>query len=237
MYIYKLTNNLTGKCYIGQTRRTIEQRMYEHRQDARNGTGFYISGAIAKYGWSNFNVEVLAETDDVDELNRLERFYVQKYNADVKGYNLAPGGDSNAMDSLKVKEHHDTVMRSPEVRAKISTTLKRQIRESGRSAEYTSNMRKGFEAYLKSPKRLEDVAKQHLSPEHYRALNDAKNKAVYCIDVDGNVVAEFKRVKDAAEWWFPIYATVKTPGDLMNRIKESAKNNRYIKGLKWIYRV
>lgn len=211
--------------------------MYEHQQDSRAGRGFYISGAITKYGWDNFSVEVLAETDDIEELNRLERFYVMKYHSDVDGYNLAPGGDSNTMDSPKVKAHHDAVMRSPEVRKRISDTMKRKIRESGRSEEYAENMRKGFQAYLQSPKRREDVAKQHLSPEHFKALNDAKNKAVYCIDTEGNVVAEFERVKDAAEWWFPIYATVKTSGDLMNRIKESAKKDKYIKGLKWIYRV
>ena len=237
MIIYKLTNLVNGKVYIGQTRRTFELRMQEHRNAAARGEGFYIGNAIAKYGWDNFKAEVIAETDNLDTLNELEHYYVQKYHSDVDGYNLAPGGYSNTMDSKKVKDHHDSVMRSPEVRARISETLKRKIRDENRVEEYTRNMLKGLEAYRQTPKYEEDKKKYHLSPEHYRVLNDAKNKAVYCIDESGKVVAEFSRVKDAAEWWFPIYATVKTPGDLMNHIKESAVKDKYVRGLKWIYRV
>lgn len=237
MYIYKITNKLNGKSYIGQTRKTVEERFNQHVRDAVNGHGFYVQNAIRKYGVENFMVEVLDTAKDEGELNRLEEYYIRKFNTVELGYNLSYGGYSNTMDCKKTKDHHDNVMRSDDVRSRISATLKKRIKESGRTQEYAENLRKGLEAYRKTPKYLEDKAKQHLSPEHFRALNDAKNKAVYCIDESGDIVAEFKRVKDAAYWWYDQGYKVKDPYDLCNRIKQSYKEDRFIRGLKWIYRV
>jgi len=237
MIIYKIENKVTGKVYIGQTRRTLEQRFKEHINAAERGEDFYIGQAIRKYGKSNFECSIIDEVDNLDDLNKLEQYYIHKYESDTKGYNLAPGGYSNTMDSDKVKIHHDEVMRTDEVRNKISQTLKKRILEEGRRDEYLRNLRTGFQRYLKSNKFKEDCKKRHLSPEHYKALNDAKNKSVYCIDIDGNEVASFSRVKDAAIWWMNSGYKVKSYDQLMDRIKESSKNNKYIHGLKWIYRV
>lgn len=237
MYIYKITNTINGKCYIGQTRKSVEERFKEHMNDAKAGRGFYLQHAINKYGPENFKVEVLAEAGSLDELNRLEEFYIRKFDTVSTGYNLSYGGNSNTMDCPVTKDHHDQVMRSDDVRSRISATLKKKIKESGRSQEYAENLRKGLEAYTKTPKYAEDRAKFHLSPEHFRALNDAKNKAVYCINTDGDIVAEFSRVKDAAYWWYEQGYIVKNPYDLSNYIKKSAVEDKFIRGLKWVYRV
>lgn len=237
MYIYRITNKLNGKSYIGQTRKTVEERFNQHIRDAANGHGFYIQNAIRKYGPENFSVETLATAENIDELNRLEEYYIRKFNTVELGYNLSYGGYSNTMDCKKTKDHHDRIMRSEDVRSRISATLKKKIKESGRTEEYVNNLRKGFEAYKKTLKYQQDKAKRHLSLEHFRALNDSKNKAVYCIDENEEIVAEFNRVKDAAYWWYNQGYKVKDPYDLCNRIKQSYKENRFIRGLKWIYRV
>ena len=237
MVIYKITNLINGKVYIGQTRREFEQRMKEHQNAAARGERSYIGNAIAKYGWNNFSAEIIAETSDEAVLDELEKYYIQKYKSNIAGYNLALGGDANPMDSPKVKAYHTKVMRSPEVRAKISQTVSRKIRESGRVEEYVANMQAGFKNYLQSDKFKRDCANRKLSPEHFKALNDAKNKAVYCVNESGEIVAEFNRVKDAAQWWYDQGYALKTVGDLMNRIKQSYDEDRYIRGLKWIYRV
>lgn len=224
--------------YIGQTQRDLEVRIQEHIRDANDHKGFCISAAIAKYGWDNFAVDILAEVDDVSELNRLESYYIQQYDSVRKGYNLASGGSNNTMNDAAIKAKHDSVMRSPEVRKRISDTMKKHIKESGRTQEYANNLLKGLAAYQKSEKFKIDRAKFHLSPEHYKALNDAKNKQVYCVNELGEVVAEFDRVKDAADWWYNNgYGTVKDSSQLNDRIKLSATQSKYIHGLKWIYRV
>ena len=237
MFVYKITNIINGKCYIGQTRKSVEARFREHVNEANRGARFYLQSAIRKYGPENFRVETIATANNIDELNQLEEYYIRKFNTVETGYNLSYGGDSNTMDCKVTKEHHDKVMRSEDVRSRISQTLKRKIRESGRCEEYTNNLLKGLEAYRKTPKYQEDKAKFHLSSEHFRALNDAKNKAVYCINESGSIVAEFNRVKDAAYWWYNQGYKVKDPYDLSNRIKQSYKEDKFIRGLKWIYRV
>lgn len=238
MVIYKITNTVNNKVYIGQTQRTLETRVREHLQASETGEGFYLHSAIRKYGWDKFTVEVIAETDNIEILNELEKFYISKYNSNHIGYNLAPGGYTNCMSSDKVKAYHDRVMRSPEVRAKISATMKDRIAKSGGfSAEHRQHVSEGLKRFYAEGKRPNYKNPQHLTPEHYKALNDAKNKAVYCIDESNNIIAEFSRVKDAAEWWYNQGYIVKDANQLCDKIKQSYKQDKFIRGLKWIYRV
>lgn len=237
MYIYKITNLVNNKVYIGQTRRDVSTRIREHINGAYHGTDFRIGAAIVKYGWDNFNVDILATAETIEDLNRLEHEYIQKYNSIECGYNVAPGGDSNVMDNPEIKVKHLASMQSSEVRCKISNSISTLIKDSGRTEEYVNNLRKGFEAYLRSDKFVQDCKKRKLSPEHYKALNDAKNKAVYCVDESGQMIAEFSRVKDAATWWYDQGYHVKDISQLMDAIKRSYTQNRFIRGLKWYYRV
>ena len=237
MYIYKIVNVLNGKVYVGQTRRSIELRFKEHIKSAQSGHGYYLHNAMKKYGIDNFKICVLAETDSIDELNRLELYFIHLYDSVNTGYNLSYGGDSNVMDCDVIRRHHKSVMQSDEVRFKISESVKQGIKSSGRTKEYSDRLKKGYAEYVKSDKFKEDCKHRHLSPEHYRALNDAKNKSVYCIDAEGNVVNSFPRVKDAAIWWLNNGYHVKSYDQLMDRIRESYKYDKYIRGLKWIYRV
>ena len=122
MLIYKITNTVNGKVYIGQTVRSLDVRFQEHLRCADNGDGYYLHAAIRKYGKDNFEISTIAETDDPDILNELEIYYIRKFHSDVSGYNLAPGGHINCMACTSIKEHHDAIMRSDEVRKKISNS-------------------------------------------------------------------------------------------------------------------
>ena len=54
-YIYKITNLVNGKSYVGQTIRTIEERWKQHIKDSKgNKDDFYLHRAIRKYGKENF---------------------------------------------------------------------------------------------------------------------------------------------------------------------------------------
>ena len=89
--IYKITNKVNGKSYIGQTRYTIEFRWRQH-QHKKDNTNFH--NAIHKYGIENFNIEILEECD-IEDLNSREIFYIAKYDTFNNGYNLTIGGDGN----------------------------------------------------------------------------------------------------------------------------------------------
>lgn len=90
-YIYKITNKVNGKSYIGQTRYTVEFRWRQHIHKKDN---VYFHNALKKYGTNNFIVETLEECD-VEILNEREIFYIAKYNTFKDGYNLTIGGDGN----------------------------------------------------------------------------------------------------------------------------------------------
>ena len=79
--IYKITNNINGKSYIGQSV-NIQKRFNNHKSAAFNPNNrlyeFPLYRAIRKYGIENFNFEVLEECKK-EELNNKEIFYITKY--------------------------------------------------------------------------------------------------------------------------------------------------------------
>lgn len=94
MIIYKITNLLDKKIYIGQTQRTLEERMKEH---CRNSRKSYIDNAIKKYGIENFSAEVIETCKTVEELNEREIFWIKFFDCKFpNGYNLTDGGEGTA---------------------------------------------------------------------------------------------------------------------------------------------
>lgn len=89
--IYKITNKVNNKSYIGQTRYTIEFRWKQHQHKQDN---CYFHNAIRKYGVNNFNVEILEECE-VKDLDSREVFNIAKYDTFKNGYNMTIGDDGN----------------------------------------------------------------------------------------------------------------------------------------------
>lgn len=229
MLIYKITNKLNGKVYIGQTTKTLDIRRKGHIQAAKDGINHHLYNAMNKYGIENFEFEEICKANSKSELNYLEAKYIIEYDSVRNGYNMGYGGDNNVMDSPIVKEKHDNIMRSEDVRLKISQSMKQYRQEN----PFSETHRKKISEKLKGNKHF---AGHHITDEHKEALNKSHYKKVYCIDHDNNIVARFDSVQKAAQWWFDNgYNTVKRPNDLSNRIKYSSIKNIYIKGLKWIY--
>lgn len=96
MRIYKTTNLINGKIYIGQTK-----NKYKYI-----GSGNIIKKAIKKYGFNNFKFEIIIEGDFNKELtDHLEKHYIRLYNSTNNkiGYNISEGGYS----ARKHKPHKD----------------------------------------------------------------------------------------------------------------------------------
>lgn len=96
--IYKITNNINKKVYIGQSIH-IETRIKEHfwKATCEKDISFnsILHQAIRKYGAENFSWEVLQECS-VNEIDELEKHYIDKYNSiSPNGYNILTGGQKN----------------------------------------------------------------------------------------------------------------------------------------------
>lgn len=91
--IYKFTNKINNKIYIGQTTQTLEQRIKKHLQQLDDET--YFHRALKKYGINNFDIEIIEKNIPLNELDKREIYWIKIYNSyytSNKGYNLTKGG-------------------------------------------------------------------------------------------------------------------------------------------------
>lgn len=91
--IYKITNLVNGKVYVGQSR-DIASRKSHHKYDMnKGGHNEYLYRAMRKYGFDNFAFDIIEECK-AEQLNKLEREYIIRFNSLVPhGYNIESGGD------------------------------------------------------------------------------------------------------------------------------------------------
>lgn len=92
-FIYKITNIVNGKSYIGQTIQDVKERFYQHcaTKCSKAVSNMAIHKAIKKYGKSNFTIEVIEEIDSAN-LNDREKYWIKYYNSYNNGYNSTEGG-------------------------------------------------------------------------------------------------------------------------------------------------
>ena len=91
--IYKITNTITKKVYIGKTIRDIQMRFKEHIKLAKQNANYKLSKSIRKHGTTVFIIEVVVQNVPDFLLNAFERFWINYYNSYSKGYNETKGGD------------------------------------------------------------------------------------------------------------------------------------------------
>lgn len=94
MIIYKATNKIDGKSYIGQTVQKLKERAKRHLNGRVRRS--YFRNALLKHGMENFTWEVLEKCDSKKELDEMEFHYIKQYDTHVRngsGYNLTWGGE------------------------------------------------------------------------------------------------------------------------------------------------
>ena len=107
MLIYIAKNRINNKIYIGQTTKTLEERISFYKRESQSNSEHMrpMGIAIKKYGLENFTFSILKDNIQTkDELDYYEKFYISKYDAcnpDI-GYNIELGGNS-------IEKHSDIV--------------------------------------------------------------------------------------------------------------------------------
>lgn len=96
-YIYKTTNLLNGKIYIGKKKGKFTENY--------KGSGKYLKNSINKYGEENFKVEVIEYCETLEEQNKKEKYWITYYkNQNAEIYNIADGGDGGDIFSCLPEE-------------------------------------------------------------------------------------------------------------------------------------
>ena len=193
MIIYKITNVLNGKIYIGQTRKTLKERFQAHINRAERGDKGHLHPAMRKYGYDNFKCEIIEEIDEslpnaLDILNEREIYWIDYYDStdNKKGYNILLGGDINPMDCPISRKRHSETMKTKETRRNISAGMKKYRAEHGFSDEHR---RKISEA---------------LKGNHNFGTGDTRSIGCYCI-LDTGERFDFHSYRDAGVWWYNTY--------------------------------
>ena len=130
-YIYK--HELNEKCYIGYTKKAIEERLSQHISSGRKS---YFSSAIKKYGKENIKTTCLEiiESENSDIVKEREKYWIFYYKTNETGYNLTDGGDGG-----------DTWSKN---KNKESTRIKMSKSSSGR--KHTEEARRKMSEYAKN---------------------------------------------------------------------------------------
>jgi len=154
--VYCHINKINGKRYIGETTRTLKQRVNCGKKYSRR---YKFGKAIDKYGWDNFETVILEtiECDDIKELEQKlferETYWITYYNSCKDGYNTTPGGCSSYLWSDDMKDRASKRLKghkvSKETCLKISQSKKGKKRppvseETRLKLSQASRRRKNF---------------------------------------------------------------------------------------------
>ena len=99
MIIYKVINLINNKVYIGLTKQTLEKRKHQHELHANKKPIMVLHYAIRKYGKENFSWEIIKQCNNLEELNKSEKEFINLFNSTKKenGYNRTTGGENPVM--------------------------------------------------------------------------------------------------------------------------------------------
>jgi group I intron endonuclease len=164
MVIYKATNKLNQKSYIGKTERTFGIRLAEHIRDAKKeNITSYFHRALRKYGIDNFELTILAETDNLIELSNLEVEFIAKLNTlKPNGYNITEGGTGgNTYRHLDSDHLKEIIQKSSETRKEnyiLNPT--RKIRRAEISKEFWNTIVKDEDKFTAYKQRISNGLKE-----------------------------------------------------------------------------
>ena len=109
--LYKITNKLSGKIYVGQTIQPLEKRWEQHCYVQSHSS--YLYSSIIKHGRDSFSIEELGTYNTLEDLNNAEEYYIDWFDCLApNGYNLREGGGSHGKMSKdsrkKMSQNHRT---------------------------------------------------------------------------------------------------------------------------------
>jgi len=180
MIIYKATNKITNKIYVGQTTHTLDKRIKNHIKESKIYSNRPFMLSINKYGVDNFIFETIDSANNLDELNDKEIYWIDFYNSvSPNGYNITGGGQGKKM--IKTKE----------LGKRISEGLKKSKKwqETRNSEEYVKKMKESFINSAKgkkfTPEHKEKIWEKN--KERILKFNKSTSKKWIVVDKENNI--------------------------------------------------
>ena len=190
-YIYKATNKINGKSYVGQTC-DFHSRVWQHQRCyEKEDCDFHR--AIKEFGFDNFSWEIIETCESEDRACELEKYYIEKFNTYRDGYNMTKGG--------KGAPYHNA-------RAVVLLTLDGQYikrYDSAMDAEIDGFHNADVLLNCKGKRRqtkgymfmFEDEYESNGAKTYRKPEPNGMRSIVQC-DMEGNFIQKFKSLQEAA---------------------------------------
>ena len=218
MIIYKSTNKITGKVYIGQTTKNLEKRIKGHVNESKKDKNRPFLSSINKYGVDNFVFEIIDFADNLNELNDKEIYWIDFYNSvSPNGYNVTGGGQG------------DKTIGTKELGKRISEGLKNSEKWQTllNDDEY---LKKREEKFINSSKgkKFSSEHKEKIwekNKERILKFNKSTSKKWIVVDKDNNII----RITGKEEYFINLGMDT---GDVsrMSKILSQGKNRKRYNG-------
>lgn len=193
-YCVYIHTSPSGKKYVGQTCQNLKKRWGENGKrylEKKNDKYIHpaFARAIKKYGWDNFNHEVVANNLTKEEADNFEKLFIEKLNTmnPKYGYNLKDGGSNGSLSEetrKKISESHKGnknymygKQMSEETKQKLSESHKGKM-VSEETKKKISESLQGENNYLYG-KHLSEETKQKISESHKgKTLSDEHKRKI-----------------------------------------------------------
>ena len=224
MSVYKITNNINGKAYVGQTINSLQERFRVHCATYSEGKCPALWSAIQLYGKDNFNIELLWSKHGCtkEELDEKEIELITFHDTlSPNGYNLMEGGHGSRhheesrrkISEAKKKlweEKGDEIRAqikergvSEETRLKISTKRIQSYKDHPEQAENIRQRRNGTTHSEETKVKMKDAwIKRKQNPDYHQVFVEAAasmRKSVYIFEKDGKLISVYDSLTKAAE--------------------------------------
>ena len=177
-FIYKITNDINNKVYVGKTAFSIEKRFKEHCKDAFKNISEQrpLYSAMRKYGIEHFKIEQIEECDN-DLASDREAYWIGVYQAYSKGYNATLGGEG------KFLYNHDQI-----ASRLIEHPYPKDVADEFGCCKDT----------VTAIAHSRNIPIKNCSQEKFQSIS----KKIICYDLKDNFVKEFNSTVAAASWCY-----------------------------------
>ena len=157
-YIYKITNLINNKIYIGKTVQSLEKRFSEHCSERIRSPQRPLYAAMNKYGIEHFVIELLEETSN-ELINEREIYWIETLQSFKYGYNATLGGDGSPYADydliIRLWKEGCSFPKITELTGYTSHTLTRALRVNGVSHDQA--VLKGLQSRYKPVAQIDPV--------------------------------------------------------------------------------
>jgi len=229
MFVYKITNIINKKVYIGQTKTSLKRRFKQHLKQT---VCKKLSNAIKKYGSENFTIECIEEVNCPKLLDEREEYWIKYYNSVKNGYNILESKKGFKLTKKQIKSYKENFKKrqhTPVIIKHVETNVEICFISIGECARFLNcNRTRIYEALRKSTRKYKKYLFRFANEDFKEPeqLRYPQERCVIGIDVKNYKIYLYSKLKNCNLDNFV--------ADCVSNACKGKRNHTY-KKIKWFY--